>query len=335
MERVIAFLKEHPVPAVLGSIVLFILIYSSLSKGGSSSAPASVSYVPVNTGPSDAVQEAAIAASSQQYQVNAAAQASANQINGQVQLGTLQSELGAITALTSAKSTDLQTSTAGDVAMQQLTTQSNIADTAANDQVAIGALAASTQTAINLQNQQTQQLQISTAGNIATQQLNGNITEQQAYLNAENSQFAGNVGLQESLAGTAASVLNNQTGATLAVQLANIGNATNTTNLNAALASQGLDVEQTLGSMSIAGDVQNNSQVNNNVNTQILSQAGYLQNLVNLTGLGKNISGLPGVGQTTQNVSAANPNNTTSSIIASIAKLAGGIGQGISSGLGG
>lgn len=62
----------------------------------------------------------------------------------------------------------------------------------------------------------------------------------------------------------------------------------------------------------------------NNVNTAILTQAGYLQNLVNLKGYGKDISGLPGTGTTEGMISAGQPGNTTSAVISSIF---GGIGK--------
>lgn len=316
----IAWIESHPLYTGIGAVVLFIIAYLAFSGGSSGSS--SAGYVPVNAGPSDAVQEASIAASLQQTQTQAAAQAQADQTQAQYNLGVLQLQQNGQSTLVAAQVQDLQTSDSTDIAMQQLQGQTSIANTAANDQVAIATLADQTSAQLNSQNQATQQLQISTAGQSAAEQLQ-----------AETSMYNTGAALQSSLASTAASVINNQTQATSNDTLAQIDAQSSANQLTAALESQGLDTEQTLGLASISSDTTIAGYTANNQSTAILAQAGYLQNLVNLVGLGKNISGLPGVGTTTQNVNAAAsaaPGNTTGGIIASIGSLIGKIGQGLS-----
>jgi hypothetical protein len=89
VNRITEWIKEHPYLAgglVLG-IIVFYVVYKSVSGSGSSGG------VAVASGPSDAVQAAAIQAGLQQQQTSAAATTANNQI--QAQLAALQLQYGA------------------------------------------------------------------------------------------------------------------------------------------------------------------------------------------------------------------------------------------------
>lgn len=135
-------LKEHPLYAVLGGVALFVLIRSVLIRsvsGGTSGG--GVQYI--QSGPSDAVQAASIAASAQQSQAQAALNANAQTTQAQYALG--------IAGLNEKQITELaQTSAAVDVAHAQFdaSTQAAIAqENVAKAQVAGAVALAQTQTA--------------------------------------------------------------------------------------------------------------------------------------------------------------------------------------------
>lgn len=235
MSGIFDWIKEHPLPAALGGIVLFIIVY--VVTRGSSGSSAATSYIPVQTGPSDAVQEASIAASVQQASINAASAQQANQLQGQYNLGVLQLQSDAQNTLVAAQATNLQTNDSEAIALAQLQTQQSIANTGVEAQVNVADTAASTQADINQQNQKTQQIQIQTSAQTAAQQLA-----------SETSMYNTGANLQASLAQTAASVINNQTSATLQTNLAGIGEQNNANNLNAGIETTAINDQTNLNS---------------------------------------------------------------------------------------
>jgi hypothetical protein len=216
MPGIEAWASEHKAVAIGGAIVLFGGFWL-LMRPAAQSAGAAVQYV--QSGPSDAVQEAQIAASASQASTQAAAYASAQQTQAQY-----------ATALAQLHSSDFQTQIAGNVAEYHdastltgteagIQGQVDLADYASQvaegqtaAQVTIAQSANQTQEDINQQNQQTQQLQISSQADSYREQLAADTT-----INLQNTT------LQARLADTAAGVINNQTASTTAINLAGIG----------------------------------------------------------------------------------------------------------------
>jgi hypothetical protein len=344
---VLEWIKTHPLYDVLIAVGLFLVVYLLSSSGGSSGGATQV----VQAGPSDAVQEAAIAASAQQASAQSALSAatitSQNQLaddeakyQAEIDLGVTQGNVAEYTALQSAQAqvaqTQLQSSvaakqaddalqlgtaqTAGQVSIANTQTagQVSIANTAALTQAQIAAIQNSGQVAINQQNQRTQQTQIQASANALKEQLD-----------ADTSINHDNVGLQESLAGTAAGVINNQTSASasvsnnqIAAQLAAIniaaGVTNHTTDAQAGIENNAIN---TAGAVSLAQiPLDTLAQ-----NEQYDVETNYLQHVA--TGL------IPSGSTTVAEVKASQSGNTIGGVLSGVAGIIGNIGKSVAAGL--
>lgn len=319
-------IKEHPLPAAGIGLAVFVVVYFATRSSGS---PAT-SYIPVSTGPSDAVQEASIAASVQQSANNSAAQQSAQALQANYNLGVLQLQSNDQAALIGAQVSNTQTSASEDIAMQQLKTQESISNTGVAAQEDVALAGYQTQSDINKQNQSTQQLQIQTSADTAQQQLQ-----------AETSMYNTGALLQSSLAQTAAGVINGQTSATLQTNLAQL-----------ALSGQESSEQTQLDTTAINDQTNLNSQYLNELgdqSTQYLSnQQTTLSSIEGLISSGTlNKGGEGGANQIAalQLLQGATPNpyptataslsggNTPGGIVQSLSSLFASVGNGIAGGL--
>jgi hypothetical protein len=238
---------QHKAVAIGGAIVLFGGFWLLMRPSAAQSAGAAVQYV--QSGPSDAVQEAQIAASANVSATNAAAYSAAQQTQAQY-----------ATAVAQLTAQNYQTGIAGNVAEYQAATSltgteagvqgqvdladyaSQVAEAQTAGQVTIAQTADQTQADINQQNQQTQQLQISSQAR-----------SYQAQLEADQAENLQNTTLQARLADTAASVVNDQTASTTAIQLAGI-NTAGTVSLANIGANRDISLANTAGAVQVAGE---------------------------------------------------------------------------------
>lgn len=353
------WIKTHPLYDVLIGGALFVVFYLIFRSGSGSAAASSgsggVTYV--QSGPSDAVQTASIAASAQQSQTQAALTANAQNVQAQFQLGTAALDEKAIEAQLGSQVSLAQTAAAASVANYGASVQQNIAESQAaaqvqmnadaiNGQVAVAGYSAATTIQTTHDNNLTQQAiaqaqlqgwQSQIAAGVAQNQSNNDAAVATANINAN---------ATTAIAGINAGVQTAGIDATKAVNLANIeanqnvnlaninaGQTVDLANINAGVQVAGIQGNlysqylQTAGSLA----TQQESDAFNESQYQTSVQQQYLTQLTQLKAYNKDISGLPGTGVTQGEISAAQPGNTTGGILAGIGSLIAGVGKGIGS----
>jgi hypothetical protein len=247
------WIKEHPWIAAIGGLAVFLFVYILRSGGSSSGSSGGTTYV--SSGPSDAVQQAGIAASAQTAQAQAAATVAAQQTQAQYNVAVLdqqnkqqQNDIAGSVALEQERDAlsvaNLQYSSATAIndsnnaaAVRQAdigaNAQADIADTAAKTQAAIAGVNAAASVSINNQNQHTQQAQINAASAAFEHQLETEAAiaaGNQGVVNAQTAADLAKVGIAGGVAeyNTNAAVVNNQNviAGTVAINQANANAAT-------------------------------------------------------------------------------------------------------------
>jgi hypothetical protein len=357
-----AWIKTHPLYDVLLAIGLFIVFYlvargSSGSSGGGGGG-GGVTYV--QSGPSDAVQTAQLAASAQQSHDQASLSALATQTQAELSLGQSAVAEKAIEATLGAGVANRQIE--GQVALGQFGAQvsQNIAEAQAEaqvqmnadaiaGQVAVAGYSAQTQIQTNKENNATQRaiaaanlagFEYQIDGSVKMNDSNNAAVVARDQIAADTTTALGGYQRDVNLAGIGAQENVNlagiQAGVTTAgyqqnVDLAQIAAGVTTAgyakdvsiaNTNAASAaySQYLDVAGGLATQQ-ESDQYNESQY------QTSSWMNYVTQLTQLKAYGKDISGLPGTGVTPQQLSAAQPGNTSAAQISAWGSFLGGVAK--------
>lgn len=308
-------IAKHPFitgGAIIGVGLLFILLYSS-----SSSSSTAATGTDVAAGPDDAVQIASL-------QAGTALQQQQNQITQQTSQQNFQLAGQAQQLQASLQATQLQTSTqlSGDQQLQLGTTQlsdqtaiqgatiaaqiqqlqiSSQADTAQqlNAETAqqnLATIAANNSTTLNAQNQQTQQLQISTQGQVAQGQTAEALAAQQNATATELALSQNNNATQLGLASLQTSQIINGQNATLALGLTQSNNQTSVQN-------NYINTQGSLASAALTAQTNTNNSVLNLLQSGQLNKGGTGgANQVSILGA---VLGQPSIGSSAQSAAAA------------------------------
>lgn len=328
-----------------GGAAVFVVLYYLFSSSGSSGAAASGGVQYVQTGPSDAVQTAAIAQGTQLALAQAQATVAAQGTQAQFSYG-----------LASLKSSDYQTSVAGSVASEQAqlnagvathTSDTNLAATAAgiSGQVQVAGFQADTTRYVTQQNDIVQSQQIQANSSMFSAQLASD-TARKASDNAAAVSLAKiNGDVQYGLSANNANVALGQINAAAGVQNNQIDTAgrvaytdiVSKAQLATTQSNNALDAYKTGSADALAANLANtaaattlygaaidstNQQANLNYSLAINSndaQTAYLNQLIQLKANKKDTSGLPGTGPV--QYQPYNPGNSAAAILNGIANI--------------
>ncbi len=203
------FFARHPIASGVGGIILLFLLYRMFSGGGGSSQTATSGGLDPNAvAAATALQQSQLAANAQTQQYQLEAQAQNAQIAGQVQVASMQQQLGLAQIAANSTTSQQQTQASVDIAGMQAQS-TNLASTLAA-QVQQAGLNAQVQVAnigANVTNTQTgAMVQLANIGATVTNNQPGAMVQ----MNAANQQTI------QAVTGIQAGVVNNQTAAQLA-----------------------------------------------------------------------------------------------------------------------